>query len=330
MEVVLFTRTNLSTKLERGLFQAREFIALQSNLSEAVMTVVTPKFGMGASVLRLEDQTFITGKGRYTDDIAPAGVLHGYVLRSPVAKAQFRIGSVRGRQGRARRPSGADRRGSWRISATCDPASCRASRTGPGRRRATSRSSAAIRCNYVGDAVAFVVADSRALAQDAAELIEIDYDAETPRRRPRRRSTLIRRWSGRNSARNRAFTYQLGDRAKTEAAFAKAAQVTRIEFSNNRLVCNYMEAALGDRRVEAGRGPLRADHRLAGRAFGADDPRRQVFKIEQTKLRVITPDVGGGFGPKTLRLPRVSRWSWRRRSALAGRSNGRATAPSIS
>ena len=43
------------------------------------MTVVTPKFGMGASVLRLEDQTFITGKGRYTDDIAPAGVLHGYV-----------------------------------------------------------------------------------------------------------------------------------------------------------------------------------------------------------------------------------------------------------
>ena len=58
------------------------------------MTVVTPKFGMGASVLRLEDQTFITGKGRYTDDIAPANVLHGHVLRSPFANARFTIVSV--------------------------------------------------------------------------------------------------------------------------------------------------------------------------------------------------------------------------------------------
>ena len=53
------------------------------------MTVVTPKFGMGASVLRREDQAFIKGEGRYTDDINPAGLLHGYVLRSPVAKASF-------------------------------------------------------------------------------------------------------------------------------------------------------------------------------------------------------------------------------------------------
>ncbi len=58
------------------------------------MTVVTPKFGMGASALRLEDQAFITGRGRYTDDIAPDGLLHGYVLRSPVAKATFRITST--------------------------------------------------------------------------------------------------------------------------------------------------------------------------------------------------------------------------------------------
>ena len=58
------------------------------------MTVATPKFGMGASVLRLEDQTFITGKGHYTDDIAPEGVLHGYVLRSPVSKGTFKIVST--------------------------------------------------------------------------------------------------------------------------------------------------------------------------------------------------------------------------------------------
>ena len=58
------------------------------------MTVFTPKFGMGASVLRVEDSAFITGRGRYTDDISPEAVLHGYVLRSPVANASFRIASV--------------------------------------------------------------------------------------------------------------------------------------------------------------------------------------------------------------------------------------------
>ena len=74
------------------------------------MTVVTPKFGMGASVLRLEDQTFITGKGRYTDDIAPASVLHGYVVRSPFANARFTIALGRGCVSRTGCPSGADRR----------------------------------------------------------------------------------------------------------------------------------------------------------------------------------------------------------------------------
>ena len=74
------------------------------------MTVVTPKFGMGASVLRLEDEAFITGKGRYTDDISPAGMLHGFVLRSPVAKASFQHRLGRGGHGSAGRASRADRR----------------------------------------------------------------------------------------------------------------------------------------------------------------------------------------------------------------------------
>ena len=108
------------------------------------MTVVTPKFGMGASVLRLEDQAFITGKGRYTDDIAPEGLLHGYVLRSPVAKAQLhdRLDS------RPRRAApgvhlvltGEDLAASRRAAS---PASCRSSRTAPRRRPATFRSCAA-------------------------------------------------------------------------------------------------------------------------------------------------------------------------------------------
>jgi len=69
------------------------------------MTAITPKFGMGASVLRVEDGAFITGKGRYTDDIRLDGVLHGYVLRSPVANGRFTIGALEA----ARRPRRASR-----------------------------------------------------------------------------------------------------------------------------------------------------------------------------------------------------------------------------
>ena len=66
------------------------------------MNVMTPKFGMGASVLRKEDNAFITGKGRYTDDITLPGMLHGYVLRSPVANASFKVVST----GEARKAPG--------------------------------------------------------------------------------------------------------------------------------------------------------------------------------------------------------------------------------
>ena len=141
------------------------------------MTIVTPKFGMGASVLRLEDAAFITGKGRYTDDIAPAALLHGYVLRSPVAKARFRIGpldAARAAPGVHLVLTGADLAHLGDLSSTV-------MQKQPDGTRAPTRDIPILcrdRVNYVGDAVAFVVADSRALAQDAAELIEVDYDHE--------------------------------------------------------------------------------------------------------------------------------------------------------
>ena len=139
------------------------------------MTVVTPKFGMGASVLRLEDQTFITGKGRYTDDIAPANALHGHVLRSPFANAGFTIASV---EAALASP------GVHLILTGADLAHLRDLRSAsmerqPDGTRAPTRDIPILcrdKVHHVGDAVAFIVADTRALAQDAADLIEIDYD----------------------------------------------------------------------------------------------------------------------------------------------------------
>jgi carbon-monoxide dehydrogenase large subunit len=261
------------------------------------MTVVTPKFGMGASVLRLEDEAFITGRGRYTDDIQPDGLLHGYVLRSPVAKASFSIGST---QAAREAPgvhlvlTGADLEhlGDLRSGAM---------QKQPDGTRASTRDIPILcrdRVNYVGDAVAFVVADSRALAQDAAELIEVDYDQEdaaTGTAAALEEGTPLV-WPEQGS--NRAFVYEMGDRAKVDAAFAKADRVTRIDFVNNRLVCNYMEprSAIAEWREDENRFTLTTGsqgvHSMQKIIAG-------VFKMPTEKLRVVTPDVGGGFGPKT-------------------------------
>jgi len=261
------------------------------------MTVVTPKFGMGASVLRVEDGAFITGKGRYTDDIAAAAQLHGYVLRSPVAKASFTIGSLedaRAAPGVHLVLSGADVAHLGALKSTV-------MQKQPDGSRAPTRDIPILcrdRVHYVGDAVAFIVADSRALAQDAAELIEVDYDGEDAAANTATaldaEAPLV--WPELGS--NRAFTYHLGDKARADSAFAKADHVTSIEFINNRLICNYMEprSAIGEWRDDEDRFVLTTGsqgvHSMRNVLTG------QVFGIESDKLRVVTPDVGGGFGTK--------------------------------
>ena len=262
------------------------------------MTVVTPKFGMGASVLRLEDQAFITGNGRYTDDISQDGLLHGYVLRSPVAKATLQIGSLEA----ATAAPGVHLVLTGNDLAHLGDLKSGAMQKQPDGKRAPTRDIPILcrdRVNYVGDAVAFVVADTRALAQDAAELIEVDYDAEEPVARAATAldpdTPLV--WPELGS--NRAFTYHFGDRASADAAFAAASHVTRIDFVNNRLVSNYMEArsAIGEWRADEDRFVLTTGSQ--GVHSMQSILAKQVFGVGPEKLRVITPDVGGGFGPKS-------------------------------
>jgi carbon-monoxide dehydrogenase large subunit len=261
------------------------------------MNVMTPKFGMGASVLRKEDDAFITGRGRYTDDIRQDGVLHGYVLRSPIAKGTFTIGSTdaaKAADGVHLVLTGAD-------LAHLGDLKSGAMQKQPDGTRAPTRDIPILcrdRVQHVGDAVAFVVADTRAQAQDAAELIEIDFESEDAIALTARAldddAALV--WPDLGS--NQAMQYQIGDPDKTKAAFDKADHVTSIEFYNNRLVCNYMEAraALGEWRDDEDRFVLTTGSQ------GVHSMRRilcDVFNIPHEKLRVITPDVGGGFGPKT-------------------------------
>jgi carbon-monoxide dehydrogenase large subunit len=261
------------------------------------MTVATPKYGMGASVLRLEDQAFITGKGRYTDDIAPEGVLHGYVLRSPVANGSFTIGSVEAAQqapGVRLVLTGADLEHLGDLRSSTMPKQ-------PDGSRAPTRDIPILcreRVHHVGDAVAFVVAETRALAQDAAELIEIEYAAEDAAADTATAlagdAPLV--WPELGT--NRAFEIHRGDKEKTRAAFDKADRVVAITFRNNRLVANYIEprSAIGEWRAGEDRFVLTTGSQ--GVHYMQGELAKKVFRIPPEKLRVVTPDVGGGFGTK--------------------------------
>jgi len=299
------------------------------------MTVFTPKFGMGAALARKEDRAFLTGQGRYTDDISEPGMLHGFVLRSPTAKASFTISSTeaaKGAPGVHLVLTGADLKHLGALKSTQMQAQ-------PDGTKAPTRDIPILcldRVAYVGDAVAFVVAESRAQAQDAAELIEIDYDIE-----PAAGSTATALdadtplvWPELGT--NRAFHYHVGDAARTKAAFERAAHVTRIAFTNNRLVSNYMEprAAIASIDTDNDRWVLTTGSQ------GVHGIRNilaaQVFRIDRSKLRVVTPDVGGGFGPKTFvyrehalvleaarRLGRTVKWAGDRNEHFLTDAHGR-------
>lgn len=262
------------------------------------MNIVPPKFGLGAPVRRKEDNALITGHGRYTDDISLEGQLHGYVLRSPVASGSFTIGSLdaaRAAPGVHLVLTGAD-------LSHLGPLESASMQKQPDGKRPPARAIPILcldKVHHVGDAVAFIVADSRAEAQDAAELIEIDYDADDaiavtgdalgPD------APLV--WPELGT--NRAYHYELGEAAETDAAFADAARTASVRFYNNRLVVNYMEprSALAEWRADEDRFVLTTGSQ------GVHSMRRilaqQVFNLPPEKIRVITPDVGGGFGPKT-------------------------------
>lgn len=262
------------------------------------MNVYTAKFGLGASVLRLEDNALLKGEGKFTDDLKFEGVLHGYVLRSPVASGSFRINSVEA----ARALPGVHLVLTAEDIAHLSDLPPQALIPGEDGRKPVPHGIPLLcreRVRYVGDAIAFIVAESRALAQDAAELIDIDFDME---------DAVIgadaaladgapKVWPDLSS--NAAVTYRMGDRSASDAAFAKAAHVSRIEFINNRLVCNYMEPRSG---VAEWKGEdegfvlttgTQGVHGFQGILA------RDIFKIAPEKIRVLTFDVGGAFGPKS-------------------------------
>jgi aerobic carbon-monoxide dehydrogenase large subunit len=255
------------------------------------------KFGVGQPIRRLEDQRFITGAGRYTSDLIPANALHGFVLRSPHAHASFRFTDL----ATARAIKGVKLILTHEDIAHLGDLPCKGliqTTDGTPVKPTPHPILAKGTVRHVGEAVAFIVADTVNKARDAAEAIGIDYTvlpaitgiaAATAKGAPQV-------WPDRPG--NIAFTAEQGNKARTDAAFAKAASTVSMTIVNNRLVSSYMEtrAAIAEYDTKTKRFTLTLGSQ--GSHGVRDLLCNSVFKIDPSRMRVITPDVGGGFGTK--------------------------------
>ncbi len=255
--------------------------------------------GLGQPVRRREDFRFITGAGQYTDDVNRPGQSYAVFVRSPHAHATIKsiqteaatsapgvLGIFTGKD------LAADKIGGlicgWMIH----------SKDGSPMRAGDHPALAGEKVRYVGDHVAVVIAESLDQAQDAAELVSVDYEilpaiVDLARTQEPRQPLLHA-----NAPNNTVYQWHLGDKAAVDAAFSNAQHITKLALINNRLIPNAMEprAAIGDYDRGSGNYTLYTTSqnphvaRLVLSAFIGIAP--------ENKLRVIAPDVGGGFGSK--------------------------------
>ncbi|MEL6964823.1 MAG: xanthine dehydrogenase family protein molybdopterin-binding subunit, partial [Pseudomonadota bacterium] len=255
--------------------------------------------GIGAAVRRKEDKRFITGAGKYTDDINRPGQAYAYFVRSPYPHAN--LNGINKAAAEAAPGVLAVLTGDDVAEAGWGGLICGwmvKSKDGSDMKAGPHPILAQGKVRYVGDHVACVVAETYAQAKDAAELVEVDYgpliacvstaDADNDGQ-PQIHDDI---------ASNTVYNWELGDEAAIDQAIASAAHVTKVDLINNRLVPNAMEprAAIGEYQAAGEEFTLHTTSqnphvaRLVIAAF--------VGVAPEHKLRVIAPDVGGGFGSK--------------------------------
>jgi carbon-monoxide dehydrogenase large subunit len=265
---------------------------------------------IGKSLPRREDERFLTGAGQYTDDVVMPGQTYAVFVRSPHAHA--RIGKID--TSRALKAPGV-----VAIFTGADLAEAKVgglpcgwlihSKDGSPMKEPPHPVLAQGKVRHVGDQVALIVAESLNQAKDAAELVEVDYeplpavvDPATADKAPAAVHDEV--------PNNVCYDWGHGDKAATDAAFAKAAHVTKMEFINNRLIPNAMEPraanAVYTRHDDSYTLYVASQNphveRLLMSAF--------VLGLPESKVRVIAPDVGGGFGSKIFLYPEETALVW--------------------
>ncbi len=267
--------------------------------------------GIGASVRRKEDRRFLSGRGNYTDDINRPGQLYASIRRSDRPHARIgRIDTAAASQapGVVAVFTGADMQAEniggvpcgWQIH----------NKDGSPMAEPMHPVLAVGKVRHVGDPVAVVVAETRQQAKDAAEQIEIDYE-DLPAVAGLREAVAPGAALVHDEVPgNICYDWHLGDKALVDHAFANAAKVVKLELVNNRLIPNAMEprAAIGDFDTSSGDFTLYTTSqnphviRLLMGAF--------VLHIPENKLRVVAPDVGGGFGSKIFHYAEEAIVTW--------------------
>ena len=286
----------------------------------------------GARVRRKEDPRFLTGRGQYTDDVKLAGTVHAAFVRSPHAHARIHgidLDAARAHPGVVAVYTGKDLAENgvngipvgWLL---------------PGLKPSNHHAIAVDRVRYVGEAVAVVVAESPYSARDAAELVQVDYEP-LPAVADTEQALGVAAPIVRDDATdNVCFRWQIGDDEATSAAFAGAATVVRQRLVNQRLIpvaiepraclATYVRATDELTLWVTSQAPH--VHRLIMGAF--------VLGLPEHKFRVISPDVGGGFGSKVFVYPeevvvvwlartleRPVKWTAERRESFMTDSHGR-------
>ena len=299
------------------------------------------KYGVGQPVRRTEDPRLLTGRGKFNDDVSRDGDAVGYVLRSPHAHADIRsidTSRATGMPGVLVVLTGQDLADDG-IGAFPGPPPFFASLTKPDGSPLIYPPQYALtsdRARYVGDPIAFVVAETLEQAKDASEAIEIDY-APLP--------AVVGTAEAMNDGqvqlfddvpKNFLFQAQIGDSDATSKAFDEAAHVASVRLVNQRIVQNSMEVrgAIGSYDTENGRYTIYTSNQ--NRHMLRDWIANAFLKCDPSLVRVLVDDVGGGFGMKThpypeqvlvlvaaKRLGRTVRWISERTEAFLSDLHGR-------
>ena len=290
---------------------------------------------LGHSVPRLEDQRFLTGAAKYADDLNLEGQLYGVVVRSTHAHAQIAgidieaaraVGGVIGVY--VEGDLAADGIGDLPCSAELPVES--------GLYIPPRPALAKDRVRYVGDHVAFVVAETEDAAMEAAELVMIDYDPlpAVVDGMAAQVEGAPQLWEG--APNNIIYRFQKGDKAAMEAAFASAAHVVELDIVNNKISAVPMEPRSGIGEYDL----ARETYKLTCAAQGLHGIRSQlaksIFRVPEDQMELVAPDVGGGFGLKNFvypewvlllwaarKLSRPIKWTGERGEEFASATQGR-------
>src|SRR6266403_1360926 len=271
------------------------------NVHDDPHSLALMKFGIGQPVPRTEDPVLVRGWGCYTDDLRLAGEAYAVMVRSRIAHGIIKridTTAARAMPGVLGAYTGADlaEYGSLKCIVPFK------NRDGTPMRMPPRPALPTDKVRFVGDPVAFVVAETLLQAKDAAEAVEVEIESLPAVIRPEEAARPGAPLLHDEAPANVALDYHYGDTEQVAAAFAKASHVTRLELVNSRVVVNAMEprAAIGVYDKASRRFTL---HAPSQGVFGLRGNMADILKVEPKQLRMLTGHVGGSFGMKSGPFP---------------------------